>query len=104
MRHRVVYSYSPIFHALSAALGKWYLHEGTTSTDAGRATDNASSKNSRYFANVSYHPRPFHETVQPSDLSLPVIRSTTIRVSSIAHSRIDCAPAASSGIIALCAM
>src|ERR1041385_3094697 len=104
MRHRVVYSYSPIFQRLSAALGKWYLHEGTTSTEAGRAADKASSKNSRYFANVSYHPRPFHETVQPSVLSLPVIRSTTIRVSSMAHSLIDCEPAASSAMIDLSTM
>src|SRR4030095_9123785 len=88
IRRRVVYSYSPIFHWLSAALGRWYLHEGTTSTETGVATDRASSKNSRYLSKVSYHPRPFQETVHPCVSSLPTIRSTTILVSSIVQSLI----------------
>src|SRR5690349_5326931 len=69
---RVVYSYSPTFHSPSVTRGKWYLQEGTTSTENGDATASALSKNSRYFANVSYQPRPFQETVQPGVPSLPV--------------------------------
>src|SRR5205085_10797071 len=65
IKRRVVYSYSPVFHSASPALGKWYLQEGATNTDTGVATDKASSKNSRYLAKLSYQPRPFHETVQP---------------------------------------